>query len=131
VAPLPGGDGSGTGGSGSKGSPEGSGGKIGGGSESSEIRTPKSARLILDVPEDARVYVDNRLMKSASTHRVYSSPALAQGQAYYYDVRIEVERDGKVVTAQKRVIVRGGEEYSETFVDLGKKSTAVADASER
>src|SRR5205085_1809400 len=125
MPPPPPPDGSGS----PKGSPEGS-GKIGGGS-GSEIhapRTPSPARLIVDVPEDARVYVDGRLMKSTSTHRVYASPALDRGQAYYYDVRIEVDRDGKTVTSNKRVVVRAGEEYAESFVDLGKKSTAVADA---
>jgi uncharacterized protein (TIGR03000 family) len=84
--------------------------------------------LILDVPEDARVYVDGRLMKSTSTHRVYASPALEAGQAYFYDVRIEVDRDGKTVSTNKRMIVRASDEHAESFVDLGKKTTAVADA---
>jgi uncharacterized protein (TIGR03000 family) len=118
-------DGSGTG----KG-PEGGGSPKGGstsGSGSTSIQSgPQAARLVLDVPDDARVFVDDHLMKSASTHRVYASPKLDPGQAYYYDVRIEVERDGKVVTANKRVIVRAGEEYSESFVSLGKATTSVA-----
>ena len=109
-----------------KGSPEGSGtGKVGSG-EVRAPRTPGPAKIVLDVPEDARVYVDNRLMKSTSTHRVYASPALDYGQAYFYDVRIEVDVDGKVVSTTKRVVIRAGEEYTESFASLGKSATAVA-----
>jgi uncharacterized protein (TIGR03000 family) len=108
-----------------KGSPGGS-GTTGGGSTSLRSAPQAPARLVIDVPEDARVFVDDHLMKSSSTHRVYASPKLDAGQAYYYDVRIEVDRDGKVVSANKRVIVRAGEEYTESFVNLGKATTAVA-----
>jgi len=124
------GNGKGSPGSGSpKGSPEGSSEKKIGGGEGMQVKASTgTAKLILDVPEDARVYVDNHLMKSTSTHRVYSSPALDAGQAYFYDVRIEVDREGKVVATNKRVIVRAGEEFTESFVDLGKKNSAVTTA---
>jgi uncharacterized protein (TIGR03000 family) len=67
------------------------------------------AKLIVEVPADAKLYIDDQLMKTPSTRRVYSTPDLEQGQAYYYVVKVEVVRDGQVQTETKRVILRAGE----------------------
>jgi uncharacterized protein (TIGR03000 family) len=73
------------------------------------------AKLIVEVPADAKLYIDDQLMKTPSTRRVYSTPDLEKGQAYYYMVRVEVVRDGQVQTETKRVILRAGDEARADF----------------
>ena len=54
------------------------------------------AKLIIDVPQDARLYIDGQLVKTTSSKPVFTTPILANGQSYYYDVRAEIVRDGKI-----------------------------------
>jgi uncharacterized protein (TIGR03000 family) len=86
------------------------------------------AKLVVEVPADAKLYIDDQLMKTTSSKRVFSTPTLAQGQAYYYEVRVEVVRDGKPVSETKRVIVRAGEEARANFASMEAATvTAKAD----
>src|SRR5262245_46097614 len=59
----------------------------------------ESARLIIEVPSNAKLYVDGNLTKSGSDVRQFYTPTLEAGQTYFYDVKIEVEKDGKMLTA--------------------------------
>jgi uncharacterized protein (TIGR03000 family) len=83
------------------------------------------AKLVVEVPADAKLYIDDQLMKTTSAKRVYSTPVLAQGQAYYYEVRVEVVRDGKPVSEMKRVIVRAGEEARASFTGMDAATVTV------
>jgi uncharacterized protein (TIGR03000 family) len=73
-----------------------------------ESMAPNRARLIVELPADAKLYVDDRPVKASSPRRTFHTPELELGQAYYYDLRAEVVRDGKPVTETRRVIVRAG-----------------------
>lgn len=83
-----------------------------------------SAKLIIDAPADAALYVDDMPVK-ADKNRQFSTPALEPGQTYYYTVRIEMLRDGKPVSESRRVLVRANEVARESF---GDKATAVVQA---
>ena len=61
-----------------------------------------------------------------STRRTFNTPQLASGQAYYYIVRAEMVRDGKTVSASKRVIVKAGQEVKASFNDLATEATVRA-----
>lgn len=74
-----------------------------------------AARLILDVPQDARVYIDDQLMRTPSARRIFSTPTLQAGQAYFYDIRVEVVRDGRTHSETKRVIIRAGDTVTASF----------------
>lgn len=76
------------------------------------------ARLIVEVPADAKLYIDDQLMKTASDRRVFNTPTLDQGQAYYYILRAEITRDGKTYTDTKQVVVRSGAEVQTNFNQL-------------
>jgi uncharacterized protein (TIGR03000 family) len=86
------------------------------------------ARVIVDVPSDAKLFIDDQPMKTTSSHRVFSTPALEPGQAYYYIVRVEVMRDGKPVADSKRVIVRAGEEARADFTQVAQTTPPAATA---
>jgi uncharacterized protein (TIGR03000 family) len=92
------------------------------------------AKLVVELPADAKLYVDDHLMKTSAARRAFNTPGLAQGQTYYYILRAEMEIDGKTVSETKRVLVRAGEEVKATFSELAatatkkKETVATADA---
>jgi uncharacterized protein (TIGR03000 family) len=89
-----------------------------------QIPTTNTARLIVEMPANAKLYVDDQPMKTSSTRRVFRTPTLEPGQAYYYMVRAEVVRDGKTLEQTKKVVLRAGEEIRATFTELGEVQTA-------
>jgi len=88
-----------------------------------ESAQPDRARLIVEVPADAKLYIDEQLMKSTAAIRSFSTPTLEVGQSYYYDVRVEVVRDGKTYEGSKRVVVRAGEKIRASFNEGESAST--------
>ncbi|MFN4258166.1 MAG: TIGR03000 domain-containing protein [Gemmataceae bacterium] len=85
-----------------------------------------SARLIINVPEDAKLYIDDHEMKTPAGQRVFRTPQLEAGQTYYYIVRAEVERDGQTISDSKRVLVRAGETVTTAFAGLGTSDPNIA-----
>jgi uncharacterized protein (TIGR03000 family) len=89
------------------------------------------ARLIVQVPADAKLYIDDNPMKTTAAQRTFNTPPLQPGMAYYYMVRAEVERDGQTVSQTTRVIVRAGEVARASFADLGRTDAVTTKASSR
>jgi|SRR5579864_5119149 len=82
------------------------------------------ARLIIDAPENAKLYIDDKLMKTAAAERLFFTPPLEPGQKYFYDLRVEVEKDGQKVSQSKRVIVEAGATVRESFRNIGAPTVA-------
>jgi len=83
-----------------------------------ETSKETKAKLIIDVPAEAKLFIDDQPIKASSARRAFSTPTLELGQSYYYVVRAEVERDGKTYELTKRIIVRAGEQVNASFKDL-------------
>jgi uncharacterized protein (TIGR03000 family) len=92
--------------------------------EKSKEAKEAKAKLIIDVPADAKLFIDDQPMKTTSSRRAFSTPQLEPGQAYYYVVRAEVVREGKTYELTRRVIVRAGEQVKASFKDLETASPA-------
>lgn len=71
--------------------------------------------LIVEVPTDAKIYVNGRLTSTPGEVREYVSRNLAHGYNYAYEVRAEVQRDGQTITDTKRVDLRAGESTKLAF----------------
>jgi uncharacterized protein (TIGR03000 family) len=84
------------------------------------------ARLIIELPADAKLFVDGQEIKNVSTRKTFSTPALQAGSEYYYEVRAEVMRDGEPVKETRRVIVTAGKEVREDFRSMGAAATSTA-----
>jgi uncharacterized protein (TIGR03000 family) len=97
-----------------------------------ESSAATKAKLVVELPADAKLFIDDQPMKTPSAKRVFSTPTLQKGQAYYYELRAEIVRDGKTITENKRVVVSAGAEIPVTFTELlaaaGTPKTNVADA---
>ncbi len=84
------------------------------------------ARLVVDVPTDAKVYIDGYLMRSNATTRVFSTPELQPGQTYFYDLRAEVTRDGQPISQTQRVVLRPGQTVRAAFSELTAPTATAA-----
>jgi uncharacterized protein (TIGR03000 family) len=83
-----------------------------------------TARVVVKLPADARLFVENDPCPLTSAERSFDTPELQPGVTYSYTIRAEVTRDGQVVKESKRVTVRAGQE---TVVEFGEsRLTATA-----
>ncbi len=76
-----------------------------GGEEAS--RAP--ATIYVSLPADAKLTIDDAPTASTSATRVFATPTLEGGKEYYYTLKAQVTRDGKVLSATQRVTVRAGQ----------------------
>jgi uncharacterized protein (TIGR03000 family) len=90
------------------------------------VKPGTSAKLIIEKPADAKIYVDDKLVTSEGTRQTFATPALDPAQAYYYTVRVEAVRDGKPASETRRVIVRSGETVQESFRDASVATASAA-----
>jgi uncharacterized protein (TIGR03000 family) len=75
----------------------------------------QSVRLMVNLPEDARLTVNGQPTTSTSSTRWFVSPPLPSDGGGYYDLRAEVVRNGRPVSENKRITVRPGEEANVVF----------------
>lgn len=87
------------------------------------------AQLILDVPEGARVFVDGHPFDAGPGRQVLPTPVLQRGQVYYYEIEMEMVRDGKAQRENRQVVVRAGDSLQVTFSGSGPDLPAEATAS--
>jgi uncharacterized protein (TIGR03000 family) len=89
---------------------------------------PTRAKLVVELPADAKLYVDDRAMKTMAAVRTFNTPMLEPGQVYYYELRAEVARDGKSIAQTKRVLLRAGEVVRARFDGLDAEPVTTAQA---
>jgi uncharacterized protein (TIGR03000 family) len=64
--------------------------------------------IVVDVPADAKVFVNGHATTSIGEHRQYVSHGLEAGMRYEYQVRAEIVRDGKTLSETKTVQLTAG-----------------------
>jgi uncharacterized protein (TIGR03000 family) len=69
----------------------------------------RSATLMVNLPADAVLLVDDYRTTSTSAQRVLTTPALETGRDFHYTLTATVVREGKTETITKKVTVRAGE----------------------
>ncbi len=75
------------------------------------------ARMTIQVPADAVVSLNGHQMKLTGKTRKFISPALPANNAYAYTVKVEIVRDGKLISIEQGQIVRAGKNYELTFIE--------------
>lgn len=90
-----------------------------------EPKEETSARIIVHVPANAKVFIDGQLQSGDSSERHFYTPPLPTSGSFYYDLRIETVKDGKTVVDEKKVIVQAGALVHQEFNPLGR-STSLA-----
>ena len=82
-----------------------------------------SATIVVHLPAEATLMVDDQPTTSTSDRRVFVSPALTPGMDYGYVLTAKLTREGKVSTISQRVAVRAGE-TREVSLQLPAKGVA-------
>jgi uncharacterized protein (TIGR03000 family) len=88
------------------------------------------AKVIIDVPAQAKLYIDDQPMSNKTGQRTFVTPPLERGQTYFYDVKIVVTVDGQEKAQTQRVVLRAGEVVAAEFRSA-PSGTATAQGSGR
>jgi uncharacterized protein (TIGR03000 family) len=80
-----------------------------------ELEGPARATLVVHLPAEARVTINDAVTRLTSDTRTFVSPPLKRGEEYHYTLKAELTRDGRTLTSSKRVSVRAGEEKQVTL----------------
>jgi uncharacterized protein (TIGR03000 family) len=73
------------------------------------------ATIIVSLPAEAKLTIDDAATTSISDRRVFTSPDLPMGREFHYNLKAEYTRDGKPVVISKQITVRAGEETTVTM----------------
>jgi uncharacterized protein (TIGR03000 family) len=84
---------------------------------------PAPATIVVSLPADATLTIDDTATRSTSAVRVFTSPMLPVGQDFHYTLKAEYVRDAKPVVVSKEITVRAGQE---TRVTLDESTASVA-----
>jgi len=78
---------------------------------STSIESPLGDRgfLTVSVPSDAKVTLNGLPTKSLGSERQYFWHGMVPGKTYTLEVRVDVVREGKIVTQKKTVSLTAGE----------------------
>ncbi len=91
--------------------------------EKKKTAAPSPATIVVTLPADAKLAIDDYATNSTSGRRTFVSPALEPGKNYVYTLKAEVVRDNKPVTITREARVRAGET---TTVSIDLPAAAVA-----
>jgi uncharacterized protein (TIGR03000 family) len=85
---------------------------------------PQSATLVVTLPEDAKLMIDDHQTISTSAERVFTTPPLEGGKDFHYTLKAQVVRDGQVRSIVREVTIHSGELAQ---VSLEEPGTAAAE----
>lgn len=91
-----------------------------------KLELGNQALLLVELPTDARLFVDGKQMKSGQPQAAIITPALDPGRIYAYEVRVELVRNGQTLTETQRVVLRPGQRSHACFTELAARAEAVA-----
>jgi len=78
--------------------------------EEQAFAAPAPATLIVGLPADAKLTINDALTTSTADRRMFVSPPLDVGKAYAYTLKAEAVRNGQTITVTREVLVRAGQE---------------------
>jgi uncharacterized protein (TIGR03000 family) len=81
------------------------------------------ATIVVAVPADAKLTIDDYVARSTGTERTFVSPALPAGKDFHYTLKVEYQDQGQARTRTETVAVRAG---GVTRVNLSPTGSAVA-----
>lgn len=89
----------------------------------SSVPNAKPALVTLNLPSDAKLLVDGKEFPLAENERTFTTPPLVPGKKYFYQMRVEVVRDGQMQTETQLVQVESGKQFQVDFKQLNDVKT--------
>jgi uncharacterized protein (TIGR03000 family) len=104
---------------------DGKGGKKEGGNDEETLLTPGTAQVVIVVslPAEAKLFIDDKATRSTGPTRVFVSPTLEGGRSYTYELKGEMKQEGRTRNVSKSVKVEPGRT---TYVNLTFPTREVA-----
>jgi uncharacterized protein (TIGR03000 family) len=91
----------------------------------------REAKLVVELPADAKLFVDGSLMKSGATTRGIVTPPLDPDRTYHYEIKVELVRFGHTLSETQRVRLIPGELVHARFPNLEARAAAIVQAEKR
>ncbi len=73
------------------------------------------AHLMLLVPENAEVFIDDQPTAETGTEREFFTPVLVHGKVYTYSVRVRYRKDGRITADTRPIKVRADDRWAVDF----------------
>lgn len=86
-----------------------------------KVQIPENrARVVVQLPKEARLWVDSVELKDKAAERAFNTPKLEQNQRYFYTMKAELNLDGEKKTETKRIEVIAGKRFVVKFEKLNE-----------
>lgn len=82
------------------------------------------AHVTVELPDNARLFVDGRHFTTGSGRRSFNTPKLKPGKNYHYTFKAEVQRNGRTISETREAQVAAGKSITVTFPKLSAVRTA-------
>jgi uncharacterized protein (TIGR03000 family) len=96
--------------------------------DAKETIDPTGAKLLIELPANAKLFIDDKPVKTALGVQLFDIPALEPDKDYFYMVRIEMMRDGQPLSQTRRILVRAGQVTRTEFKELEPEAPRTARA---
>ncbi|HEY7427105.1 MAG TPA: TIGR03000 domain-containing protein [Gemmataceae bacterium] len=93
-----------------------------------ETMDPTRAKLLIELPAKAKLFIDDKPVKTALGVQLFDIPVLEPDKVYFYMVRIEMMRDGQPLSQTRRILVRAGQVTRTEFQELEPEAPRTARA---
>ncbi len=92
--------------------------------QKSSDKAPAQARVIISIPDGARLLVNDIPIVVDPAARLFVTPQLEPGRSYYYVFKVEMQTDGGLLRDEKRVEVAAGRQVNVDFMGLATAAAA-------
>jgi uncharacterized protein (TIGR03000 family) len=79
------------------------------------VEAAAPAKIIVTLPADATLTIDDAATKATSARRVFTSPKLPAGKVFTYTLKAQFEQNGEMTTVTKVIEVRAGQTTRVSF----------------
>jgi len=91
-----------------------------------KVSTTPFGTIVVEVPENARVFIDGNPTSAISAVRSFRTPALQADEDFFYTIRVVAEQNGRTVEETKKVYIRAGERAAVNFFGVKVERPRVA-----
>src|SRR5262249_11748769 len=84
------------------------------------IRGPAPATIVVNLPAEAKLLIDDSPTSSTADRRTFVTPPIERGKSYTYTLKADMTRDGQKLHSEKEITVRAGEE-TRVMIDFAAK----------
>src|SRR6186997_875786 len=82
------------------------------------------ARVVVKLPRDARLHVDETFCPLSGERRTFDTPPLDPDRKYTYTLTVEITHEGKPVRVKQQIVVQANRT---TEADFGDRAAILAD----